>query len=59
MDLLAYIIDNSAYSSVDDLPPKLIRVVNAVKKRHPEVRVRPANIADFANELRRLKVVYN
>ncbi len=59
MDLLAYMIDNSAYRSIDDLPPKLIRVVNAVRKRHPEVRVRPANIADFANELRRLKAVYN
>jgi len=59
MDLLAYIIDHSAYRSMDDLPPKLVRVVQAVRKRHPEVRVRPANMADFENELRRLKHVYN
>lgn len=59
MDLLAYIIDHSAHRSLDDLPPKLVRVVQAVRKRHPEVRVRPGNMADFENELQRLKHVYN
>ena len=59
MDLLAYIIDNSAYKSVDELPPKLLRVVRAVQKRHPEVRVRSMNKADFRNEVERFKHVYN
>lgn len=59
MDLLAYMIDNTAYRSMDDLPAKLLRVVRAVQKRHPEVRVRSMVKADFANEVERFKHVYN
>ncbi len=59
MDLWAHMIDQSKYQSMDDLPPKLQRVVQIVRKRHPEVRVRKMRKADLPNEVERFKQVYN
>ncbi len=59
MDLWAHLLDHTQYRSMDDLPPKLLRVVRAVQKRHPEVRVRKMRKKDLRNEIDRFKQVYN
>ncbi len=59
MDLIAYTIDQTQYHSLDDLPPKLLRVVRIVQKRYPNVRVRKMDKSHLADEVDRFKQVYN
>ena len=59
MDLIAYTIDQTQYRSLDDLPPKLLRVVRIVQKRYPNVRVRKMDKSHLADEVDRFKQVYN
>ncbi len=59
MDLIAYLVDRSKYPSMEDVPPKLQRVIRIVQKRYPNVRVRKMVKADLENEVMRFKQVYN
>jgi GNAT superfamily N-acetyltransferase len=60
MDLWAYYLDTSVLGGekVDKLPPKLMRVVEAVRKRY-NYTVRPINLKDWDAEVERFKKVYN
>jgi GNAT superfamily N-acetyltransferase len=60
MDLWAYHLDLVAFGGerADKLPPKLIRVVNAVRKRY-NYTVRKINLRDWDAEVERFKKVYN
>lgn len=59
MDLYAYHFDLAGtYSSVEEFPPKLIRVVEKLKKRSNLV-VRKVNMADYDNEVLRVQEIYN
>jgi len=59
MDLYAYYIDTSMLGRrVEELPPKLLRIVDMLQER-TQVRVRPVNMRDFYNEVERFKYVYN
>lgn len=60
MDLWAYYLDTSIFGGekVDRLPPKLLRVVEAVRKRY-NYTVRPINLKDWDAEVERFKKVYN
>lgn len=60
MNLWAYHLDTSIFGGerVDKLPPKLLRVVEAVRKRYNYI-VRPINVKDWDAEVERFKKVYN
>jgi GNAT superfamily N-acetyltransferase len=59
MDLYAYYIDTSVLGRrVEELPPKLLRIVDMLQERS-QVRVRPINMRDFQGEVERFKHVYN
>jgi GNAT superfamily N-acetyltransferase len=60
MDLWAYHLDLDVFGGerADKLPPKLIRVVNAVRKRY-NYTVRKINLRDWDAEVERFKKVYN
>jgi len=60
MDLWAYHLDTSIFGGeqVNKLPPKLVRVVEAVRKRY-NYTVRPINLKDWDAEVERFKKVYN
>lgn len=60
MDFLAYWIDGYKMGgkNLDNLPPKLTRVIEKIRKRRNFV-VRTVNMKDFDNEVERLKVLYN
>ena len=60
MDLWAYHLDLDVLGGerADKLPPKLIRVVNAVRKRY-NYTVRKINLRDWDAEVERFKKVYN
>ncbi len=60
MDLWAYHLDTSVFGGekVDKLPPKLLRVVELVRKRY-NYTVRNINLRDWDAEVERFKKVYN
>lgn len=59
MDLYAYYIDTSMLGRrVEELPPKLVRIVNMLQERS-EVKVRPVDMRRFDEEIERVKKVYN
>jgi len=59
MNLWAYHLDTSIFGGerVDKLPPKLLRVVEAVRKRY-NYTVRPINVKDWDAEVECFKKVY-
>ena len=58
MDLLAYFMDFGEARDLGQLPSKLTRVAEKVRKRG-EVRLRPIDMKDFGREVERFKEVYN
>jgi GNAT superfamily N-acetyltransferase len=59
MDLYGYYIDTTTLGKrMEDLPPKLLRVVELLRERS-QVKVRPLDMRDFAGEIERFKHVYN
>ncbi|MBE9479855.1 MAG: N-acetyltransferase [Chloroflexi bacterium] len=56
MDLWAYALQIKDF--MQNIPPKLIRVVEKIKKRHKFV-IRPLNMRDFDHEVELFKRVYN
>jgi GNAT superfamily N-acetyltransferase len=53
-DLYAY------YVNTDDAPIEYLeRITSIVRRRVHDIKVRPVNMNDFANELKRIRVVYN
>jgi GNAT superfamily N-acetyltransferase len=59
MDLCAWYVPTSFYggTKADKLPQKLVRVVNAVRRRYGYT-VRPLNMRDFDSEVAKIKMVY-
>jgi len=58
MDLLAYFMDFGEARDLGQLPSKLTRVAEKVRKRG-EVRLRPIDMKNFGREVERFKEVYN
>lgn len=56
MDLWAYSLEVKDF--MQNIPPKLVRVVEKIKKRHKFV-IRPINMKDYDNEVELFKRVYN
>lgn len=60
MDLWAYALSTAGIQpDGTGLPPKLLRVVEAVRRRLDDVTIRTANMKDFEGEVERFKTVYN
>jgi GNAT superfamily N-acetyltransferase len=59
MDLWAWHTPLDVYGQgAQNLPPKLVRVVGKIKKRH-NITIREVNMKDWDNEVDRFKVIYN
>ncbi len=59
MDLYAYTLETAAFGlSVENLPPKLLRVAEAARRRE-RVTIRNVNMTDFDAEVRRARKIYN
>jgi len=56
MDLWAFALQLEDF--MENIPPKLLRVVDKIKKRH-NFEIRPLNMKDFDNEVELFKRVYN
>jgi GNAT superfamily N-acetyltransferase len=56
MDLLAWHAELEKV--LDELPPKVERVVNRVRDRY-DLKIRPINMKDWDNEVARIKDIYN
>lgn len=58
MDLFAYFMDFGEARDLGQLPTKLTRVAEKVRKRG-EIRLRPIDMKDFDREVGRFKEIYN
>ena len=58
MDLYAWDVDLTPFRNPDNLPQKLIRVIDKVRERH-NLSIRTINLDDWDNEVARLKEIYN